>query len=170
MQLSIAFIIYGVVAVVLLLVGQYVGERLIKRVKRKRAGCELPPFAPSGFAGIPAIRRVLKADKEWTLPDFFALRYNELTAHFGRPAATFWMTIFDKDIIHTSDPVNLKALLATQFEDFCLGNLRQSTMSPTLGSGIVGLLFPLLREERLIRSFSSLKMARHGRTLVQCSE
>jgi len=36
----------------------------------------------------------------------------------------------------TSDPENLKAMLATQFEDFDLGPVRRGTMLPSLGDGI----------------------------------
>lgn len=48
---------------------------------------------------------------------------------------TFTATIFTKTVFVTSDPENLKAILATKFDDFGLGQ-REKVFRPLLGKGI----------------------------------
>lgn len=52
-----------------------------------------------------------------------------------KPFLTNKVNIFGKDIFNTCDPENLKAMLATQFKDFCLGE-RHAQLFPVLGDGI----------------------------------
>ncbi|CAI5760176.1 unnamed protein product [Candida verbasci] len=49
--------------------------------------------------------------------------------------ATFRLQVFFKDLIMTRDPENIKAILATQFNDFSLGT-RHAHFQPLLGDGI----------------------------------
>lgn len=56
----------------------------------------------------------------------------ELTQERG-PTSSF--VIFGKNFISTSDPENVKAVLATQFDDFYLGE-RSLVFGPFLGRGI----------------------------------
>ncbi|KAG5357117.1 Cytochrome P450 52A13 [Yarrowia sp. C11] len=51
------------------------------------------------------------------------------------PGYTCKTTVFGVDMYHTVDPENLKAVLATQFKDFCLGE-RHAQFLPVLGNGI----------------------------------
>lgn len=51
------------------------------------------------------------------------------------PATTMGLVLAGNDVTVTLDPENLKALLATQFKDFCLG-VRHNQLAPILGDGI----------------------------------
>lgn len=51
------------------------------------------------------------------------------------PHTTIKLVLLGTDIIISLDPENYKALLATQFKDFCLGE-RHSQLAPILGDGI----------------------------------
>jgi cytochrome P450 len=53
----------------------------------------------------------------------------------ARGGTTFEQTVLGVSSIVTVDPENVKALLATQFNDFALG-LRHDTFYPLLGDGI----------------------------------
>ena len=59
-----------------------------------------------------------------------------LTGHFEEGKKdTAVLFLFGVRVIFTRDPENIKALLATQFEDFALGS-RHAHLSPLLGDGI----------------------------------
>lgn len=51
------------------------------------------------------------------------------------PFLTNKVNVFGKDMFNTCDPENIKAMLATQFKDFCLGE-RHAQLFPVLGDGI----------------------------------
>lgn len=60
--------------------------------------------------------------------EFITQKYNE----YGW---TFEQSVLGRSGISTIEPENLKALLATQFNDFCLGT-REREFGPLLGQGI----------------------------------
>ncbi|KAL4735420.1 cytochrome P450 [Aspergillus similis] len=103
-------------------------SRLQRRRNAKRWGCQPPARAPSGFYGIPPFLELAKALREGHVVEFIAQRYNE----YGW---TFEQCTLGRSGISTIEPENLKALLATQFNDFCLGT-REREFGPLLGQGI----------------------------------
>ena len=120
-----------------------------QRAQRAKAlGCEPPPYWPENPLGLASLRAVLKADKEWRLLPFILERHYEMSDIIGRPAATFAFSLFGTTIINTTDPENMKAILATQFQDYDLGPNRINNFVPFLGSGIVRL--PLLRTDHSV--------------------
>jgi hypothetical protein len=97
-----------------------------------RLGCKPPPrrfhLLP---LGIDLAQRVMKADKEKSIPDMFLQVYEEL----GCPPT--WVQYFlGVDNIVTADPKNIQAILATQFNDFEIGHTRRGNFAPMLGNGI----------------------------------
>ncbi|KAL4804012.1 cytochrome P450 [Aspergillus unguis] len=111
----------------------FVGINLIlqsidRRRNAKKWGCESPPIVPSGFYGIPMFIELGKAFKENRWVEFVATLYTE----YGRTFKQKQLGVFS---ISTIEPENLKAVLATQFNDFCLGTRRRE-FGPTLGDGI----------------------------------
>ena len=110
------------------LVLRSIQSRLQRRRNAKRWGCQPPVRAPSGFFGIPPFLEVAKALREGHVVEFITQKYNE----YGW---TFEQNVLGRSGISTIEPENLKALLATQFNDFCLGT-REHEFGPLLGQGI----------------------------------
>ncbi|KAL4875466.1 cytochrome P450 [Aspergillus karnatakaensis] len=101
---------------------------ITRRQNVKKWGCKPPTVAPSAFFGIPAFMRLATAVKEKRWVEYIAARYTE----YGN---TFDQTMLGRVATSTIEPENIKAVLATQFNDFCLGT-RHREFYPTLGDGI----------------------------------
>lgn len=116
--------------------GLYIGVRIVQSVRSsyrnrqlaRSLSCKPAYIAPSGPFGLVAFYRVSQAVKEkrW-LP--------WVEYEFRKHGTTFMEPIFGRDIFMTCNPENIKALLATQFNDFGLGNRYQHFL-PLLGVGI----------------------------------
>lgn len=63
-------------------------------------------------------------------------RMAEMSQKTGRLCSTWAGGMLGEKMYFTADPKNIQAMLATQFEDFCLGQGRRNNMEPTLGYGI----------------------------------
>ena len=99
----------------------------------KALNCEPAPPGPRGplglsWLGIPAFLALTKAVREKRWIDFVSDQY----AVFGN---TFRNSIFGRRMVATIEPENVKAILATQFQDFSLGT-RHEQFYPLLGDGI----------------------------------
>ncbi|OAL64260.1 n-alkane-inducible cytochrome P450 [Trichophyton rubrum] len=98
---------------------------------RVRERTRLPPKveqSPVKF-GIDFYGRVSKAVEE--------NRYLELEMELlEKHGDTVSVSMFGKPMILTREPENIKAMLATQFEDFSLGASRYNSFVPMLGDGI----------------------------------
>jgi cytochrome P450 len=90
--------------------------------------CKPAHVAPSGPFGLVAFYQGTQAVKERTW-----LPWTE--AEFRKHGNTFMRPVLGRDIFMTCEPENVKAILATQFTDFGLGNRYQHFM-PLLGDGI----------------------------------
>ncbi|KAI9816493.1 MAG: hypothetical protein M1827_001625 [Pycnora praestabilis] len=98
----------------------------------ERLGCKPEPAFPNKLPlGIDVLRRIQKADREQLFPDDAIKRYEEMNC-----AATWSHTVLGTKQIITVDPKNLQAMLATQFNDFGLGERRASCFAPLFGNGI----------------------------------
>ena len=101
-----------------------------KRILMKRLSAKpMQVTARDAFVGIPLVFNLLKAKREGTMVDMTKERYEE----FG--VDTFDFRIAGTHAIATRDPENIKAVLATQFNDFVLGK-RHAHFKPLLGDGI----------------------------------
>jgi hypothetical protein len=116
--------------------GLYVGVRLVRSVVTayrhrqlaRSLSCKPANFAPSGPFGLVAFYQVSQAVKEKRWLPF-------VESEFRQHGTTFVRPILGRDIYMTCNPENVKALLATQFTDFGLGN-RYEHFLPLLGDGI----------------------------------
>lgn len=100
------------------------------RSRSKALTCHPAPPGPSSiFFGIPTFLSMTRAVKEKRFLEYQASRFDV------HAAKTFTQTVFGKEMIATIEPENVKAMLATQFQDFCLGE-RYHQFWPFLGDGI----------------------------------
>lgn len=114
----------------------YLANRLYKSrafaTKAHNLGCEEPvireKFSRWPF-GIDVIKRTIEADRGKFFPPF-------LQKNAERYGITWRHSILGTSIVFTVDPENVKAILATQFDDFDLGPLRRGPFWPMLGNGI----------------------------------
>lgn len=94
-------------------------------------GCKEPPLEPFRLPlGVDHVRRALAADKAQQFPDFIVRRAEALGVW------TWRYHLFGKRIIATHEPDNVKAILASQFGTFDVGEERRANFWPMLGNGI----------------------------------
>jgi cytochrome P450 len=90
----------------------------------------------AGFGGFKNLKELQQADKKKLFPDLLIKRERDMSALHGREVSTYKNYVMFQYVYFTSDPKNIQAMLATQFNDFCLGEARCGNMGATLGSGI----------------------------------
>lgn len=86
--------------------------------------------------GFRMLRRMQAADKARLFPDLMIERSEDMNKHMGRLTPTYKQHLLGQEMYFTSDPKNIQAVLATQFQDFDLGSARRGNMIATLGDGI----------------------------------
>ncbi|BDD63877.1 hypothetical protein MAP00_008734 [Monascus purpureus] len=108
---------------------QYLHNLHYHRKRSKALHCKPITRGDDVFFGILAFIHMQRAVKQKRFLEYQISRFE----NFGRNTFTF--TIFGKRIVATREPENIKAMLATQFQDFCLGD-RYKQFHPFLGDGI----------------------------------
>lgn len=126
-MLRIVLLLTGVVGAAYILVQHTVTQRRHERQARQW-GCDPPWRERRTWFGLKIVREFIQAMQEERAPQYF-IHWQE------RNAGTYVTKFVDTDIIQTTEPANIQALLATQFEDFSLGYRLQS-WSPMFGKGI----------------------------------
>ncbi|CAG8393327.1 unnamed protein product [Penicillium salamii] len=106
----------------------WISQFISRRQQAKAWNCKSPRRGHPGLLGIPHFLRLTKAVREKTWIDFFADEH----AHYG---TTYQQELLSKQLILTIEPENIKAVLATQFKDFCLGT-RRGQFYPLMGDGV----------------------------------
>lgn len=99
------------------------------RLEKKLGAVPVEGTRTDHFMGFRAARAMLKKKKEGTMIQFVKEQFQEL-GH-----KTIAVTMAGNPMILTIDPDNIKAVLATQFNDFSLG-IRHAQFLPVLGDGI----------------------------------
>lgn len=96
-----------------------------------KLGCKNPVHLKrAGWTGIPALIDAIKAKNSGKLAEFGGDTFDELNSK------NFYLNVAGVlKIIFTIEPENIKAVLATQFNDFSLGT-RHAHFYPLLGDGI----------------------------------
>ena len=93
-------------------------------------GCEeAPTFFRLGVFSLPLVFTLLQSKNQGYLADFINSTFERMGAY------TFIIRLFGVRVVATEDPENIKAVLATQFNDFALG-FRHDHLAPLLGDGI----------------------------------
>ncbi|KAJ5819598.1 hypothetical protein N7474_005189 [Penicillium riverlandense] len=98
------------------------------RRNAKALHCKPATNGDTSFWGIPAFLRLTKAVREKRWIEYVASQY----AVYGY---TFRLRFLSRSMLSTIEPENVKAILATQFQDFSLGT-RHEQFYPFLGDGI----------------------------------
>lgn len=100
--------------------------------KRARdLGCKPPPSKVNRLPlGIDGVLELNQADREHIVPQQVMKIFEEV-GH-----STFQRSLLGTTLIITNDPLNIRAILATQFRDFELGSKRRGNFFPMLGNGI----------------------------------
>lgn len=131
---GIAFIAYQIVGLIL----QYWRQT----IKARELGCKRAPTLPCADPfGIQIATLLVKADNEKRMPEYQIERAEEMSHRYGRVCHTYEVKMPPgKTNFVTSEPENVKAILATQFKDFGLPRLRILDFIPMLGRGIVSLI------------------------------
>ncbi len=94
-------------------------------------GCRPPARRQHRFPlGIDLVLQLVKADKEKVLPNHMLAMQKEV----GKSSWT--QNVMGTDIIVTNEPENIKAVLATKFNDFEIGSQRRGNFFPMFGNGI----------------------------------
>lgn len=130
--------------------------------KARSLGCEQAPlYAGQDPFGISTLFETLDAAKKNLLPRLAEGRIAYLSHQYGRYVATFRMRQAGREILFTADPKNIQAMLATQFKDFGLGDMRRNVAHPVVGHGIVSSSYSVEANSLTDRP-SSLLMAKVG--------
>jgi hypothetical protein len=121
--LSSAFIVYT-------LVNSYLTSRRHAQ-RAAELGCKPALWRPYRWPlGTDMVWRLIQADRNQVVPDEFIAIANEVGV------ATWEQNLLGDPSIVTIDPKNIQAILATQFNDFALGEVRRNNFFPLLGNGI----------------------------------
>ncbi|KAI5952224.1 hypothetical protein CANMA_005067 [Candida margitis] len=96
-----------------------------------RLGCQNPPkFRQAGFTGVFGLIEAVKKKNAGRLADWGDEQFQYYPHH-----SMYLNVVGLLKIVFTVDPENIKAVLATQFNDFSLGT-RHAHLAPLLGDGI----------------------------------
>jgi cytochrome P450 len=132
---GISFVLYKIISSII------VSRRHAARARQ--LGC-LPahptkqsPFDP---LGIQNVVKILKADKQFRIPQYLKGRVDDACVKEGRIINTFHQNIMGAEGYFTVEPKNIQAILATQFKDYGLGKRRNGNFAPLLGHGIVSII------------------------------
>lgn len=107
----------------------YVFAQLRVYMLCKRLNVQPPPVRQDRFFGFNTLRILLTKGLKGEMPEFSKDQLNEFGLH------TIALRLAGKRVIMTKDPENMKAILATQFNDFVLGT-RHKCVKILLGDGI----------------------------------
>lgn len=117
---------YLVVAAVVL---RLVVGRARVYVAFRRSGAVWPSYGTDKCLGFKVVYEMLQARRIGRAPDFFQNKFERSGVYTGG------LLVGGRYAMTTRDPENIKAILATQFNDFNLGN-RHKHIKVTLGDGI----------------------------------
>lgn len=115
-----AWILYSLVHLVI--------SKVQNRRKAQALGCLPPHDTANSLLGIPAYLEVVKSAQQYRPIQYVMKRH-------AQNGNTFAQTVLGTPLIMTIEPENIKAVLATQFNDFALGT-RNKVFGAFLGDGI----------------------------------
>ena len=113
-----------------LLVSFFIAHKIsVARFKATHNCAASPEYYKVNRFSLPLLYRLIQVKREGRLLDFAQKIYDDVKA------LTFVIKIVGVPVIITRDPENMKAVLATQFNDFALGT-SHAHFKPLLGDGI----------------------------------
>jgi hypothetical protein len=106
--------------------------------------CQLPARRPARWpGGLDFVHGMLKADKAFDIPNHLTQVWRDMQVN------TWVQNMAGTEVVVTCEPENVKALLATQFNDFELPEQRRQIFWGIFGGGIPCL--PIRRTSANIR-------------------
>lgn len=115
---------------IILIVAIYVAlKRTYHHWLSKKWGCEPIPKLKYGFLGIPFLKLQVDINRLGRILEDQANIFNSINKH------TFSVRILHKRLITTYNAENMKALVASQFNDFGIGPRKQA-LYPLIGHGV----------------------------------
>ena len=132
-------VLIAVAAAAVVYVINIIRSRLYHARKAKELGCEMPVRNfrrdPSGIHGLILS---IRADKKKEFLQWLQKDVEEVWEKRGHVTGTIVATnAFFRDMVLTTDPQNIQAMLAHKFKEFSLGDNRIHNFEPLLGNGIV---------------------------------
>lgn len=123
------------IPVIILVIFAWIVRYFLVRAKYRRLsdkwGCKAPYSVPNNTLGLQSFREFMQAADDARM----SAHVSDLHHLHGK---TFVMNVLGNDPVFTIEPDNVKAVLATQFEDFGMG-IRHRQMYPLIGDGIFSL-------------------------------
>lgn len=107
----------------------FVVRRARMEIAYRRSGAVWPAYGTDKLLGFKVVYDMLQQRRIGRAPDFFQRKFDVTGVYTGG------LLVGGRYAITTRDPENIKAILATQFGDFNLGN-RHQHIKVTLGDGI----------------------------------
>ncbi|KAF2450153.1 cytochrome P450 52A12 [Karstenula rhodostoma CBS 690.94] len=103
----------------------------------KALGCEPAPVEPRAdpFALINLVKTMWAHGNNRIL-EYLQGTFENTSSHVNRTVYTYETDFLGDKVLFTCDPKNIQAMLATQFKDFELGQIRTGSFAPLLGHGI----------------------------------
>jgi hypothetical protein len=130
------YILYALGLAGVYLVYYTISSILASRYHARRAvelGCKPAFQRPYKWPlGIDMAKEIMDADKQDIVPTYI----HTLFENGCQKKPTWEQNFLGKPNFFTADPKNIQAMLATQFNDFCLGHTRRDNFMPLLGNGI----------------------------------
>lgn len=121
----------GAVLVLLRLINSYVVRPWRHWLKARQLGCGSVPTETRKLPlGLDIVRNGLVADKEQRMPEYVTDRFAAMGCY------TWRMNVLGSSNLITAEPRNIQAILATQFDDFKLGDVRTTNLKLFLGRSI----------------------------------
>ncbi|ETN45276.1 uncharacterized protein HMPREF1541_09107 [Cyphellophora europaea CBS 101466] len=126
--------LYALSALVLINVAGAIRTRIHNKVAARSLGCLPPPTARNrGWGGLKTLLESIKATRDEWGPIWLHQAINEV----GVAVHTIRAVVLDYELLITRDPENVKAMFASQAEDFDIGKHRQKTFKSLLGHGVM---------------------------------
>jgi hypothetical protein len=133
-------VFYACGLLLVLIIVRHIAVTFIHHRRARRLHCRDLPVRKNGFPfGLPGLRRLLRADSEHRFPQYLQELNEEMKSKFGRHTQTVDSYKLGQRQIMTTDPVNVRAILAGQFKDFGLGRHRNDCLALLQGYGVVSM-------------------------------
>ncbi|KAE8382736.1 cytochrome P450 [Aspergillus bertholletiae] len=99
--------------------------------------CQKAPLYPTRDPfGLFTLFEALRADREKVLPELSQKRVDLMSKRHNRYVSTFRVLQAGRENFFTADPKNIQAMLATQFNDFGIGDMRRNAAATMIHRGI----------------------------------
>lgn len=139
MRLEITLVLWVFALYLFFKASRWVLKRQSNLSKAAQLGCQPAPSYPRPWwdpLGLTLLSELNNAANEKTLIESIHESFNVMSQDQGRAVTSFTYRLLGSPRYFTMDPRNFQAILATQFNDFNIGDDRIEIFMPLLGPGI----------------------------------